>query len=335
MEELRWGVLSTARIARVNVVPAIQSAPRCRVVALASRDGRRGREVADELGVDRAHDSYEALLADPDVDAVYVPLPNHLHAEWSIAAARAGKHVLCEKPLALSAAEAETILEVAAEHGVRVMEAFMYRLHPAWEAVRSIVASGRIGEVVSVQSWFSFFNDDPANIRNVGAFGGGALYDIGCYCINLSRMLFGGEPERVVAAIRRDPATGIDVVTSAILEFERGIATFGCSIRAEDDQRVDIYGSTGRISVPIPFNIPPDLATRIVVASGGDPPVAPDVEVLTFPPADAYAIEAERFAAAVLDGTPLPTPAEDAVANLRVIDAIFAAADRTHVASLG
>ncbi|HEU4673512.1 MAG TPA: Gfo/Idh/MocA family oxidoreductase, partial [Candidatus Limnocylindrales bacterium] len=220
MDELRWGILSTARIGRENVVPAIQAAARCRVVALASRDAERGRAIAADLGIDRVHASYEALLADPDVDAVYIPLPNHLHVEWSIAAARAGKHVLCEKPLALTAADADRALEAADDAGVRLMEAFMYRLHPSWRAVRELVASGRIGELVAVQSWFSFFNDDPANIRNVRAYGGGALYDVGCYCVNLSRMLFGAEPRRVEASIERDPVTGVDVLTSGLLEFD-------------------------------------------------------------------------------------------------------------------
>ena len=203
----------------------------------------------------------------------------------------------------------------------------MYRHHPSWVAARRLVAEGRIGRLVAVQSWFSFFNDDPVNIRNILEAGGGALFDIGCYCVNLSRMLFGAEPVRVQAAIRRDPANGTDVVTSGILEFAEGIADFTCSTRAEDDQRVDIYGTTGRISIEIPFNIPPDRPTRIFISSGGDPPVAPDTETLTFEAADPYAAEADRFAEAVLDGRPVPVPPADAIANLRVIEAIFRAAE--------
>ena len=199
----------------------------------------------------------------------------------------------------------------------------MYRLHPSWEAVREIVASGRIGELRAVQSWFSYFNDDPTNIRNMVEAGGGALFDVGCYSVNLSRMLFGGEPVRVQSSVTRDPVMGIDVSTSGILDFPGGVATFTCSIRAEPDQRVHVYGTHGRISVEIPFNIPPDLATRVFVTSGGDPPVRPDTEVLTFEPADPYAVQAERFATAVLDGGPVPTAPLDAVANLRVIEEIF------------
>lgn len=203
----------------------------------------------------------------------------------------------------------------------------MYRHHPSWVAVRRLVAEGRIGRLMAIQSWFSYFNDDPANIRNILAAGGGALYDIGCYAVNLSRMLFGGEPVRVQAAIRRDAVNGTDVVTSAVLEFADGIADFTCSTRAEDDQRVEIYGTAGRISIEIPFNIPPDRPTRIFVTAGGDPPVAPNTETLTFEAADPYAAEAERFAEAVLDGAPVLVPPADAIANLRVIEAVFRAAD--------
>jgi predicted dehydrogenase len=326
-DELRLGILSTADIARRKAVPGFLKAARCRVVAVGSRDGARARRFADELGIGRVHDSYEALLVDPEVDAVYIPLPNHLHPEWTIAAARAGKHVLCEKPLALTADDAERAAVACREAGVLLMEAFMYRLHPSWLAARRLVAEGRIGRLVAVQSWFSYFNEDPANIRNIAVAGGGALYDIGCYCVNLSRMLFGAEPTRVQASIRRDPATGTDVVTSAILDFPDGTASFTCSTRSEDDQRVEIYGSDGRISIGIPFNIPPDRPTEVHLVAGGDPPVAPHVETFSFPVADPYAVEAEHFAAAVLDGMPVPLPPEDSVANLRVMERVFAAAE--------
>jgi predicted dehydrogenase len=328
MANLRWGILSTADIGRRKVIPGILAADRCKVVAIGSRDVAQARRVADELGIGTAHGSYEALLADPNVDIVYIPLPNHLHAQWTIAAARAGKHVLCEKPLAMDAAQAEQMLEVCAAEGVRLMEAFMYRLHPSWEEVRRLVASGRIGRLSAVQSWFSYANDDPANIRNQLDVGGGALYDIGCYSINLSRMLFGAEPVGVMASMVREPGSGVDVLSSAILEFETGTATFTVSTRLEPDQRVHIYGTEGRISIEIPFNIPPDRPTRIVVTAGGDPPVAPASETITFETADPYAVQAERFAAAILDGLPTPTPPEDAVANMRVIDRVFAAAPR-------
>jgi len=327
MDTLRWGILSTADIARTKVVPGMRKAQRCEIVAIASREAGRAQTVAAELGIPRAHTSYEALLADPQVDAVYIPLPNHLHAEWSIAAAQAGKHVLCEKPLALTADDALRMIEVANAHGIVLMEAFMYRLHPSWQAVAELVTSGEIGRLVSVQSWFSYFNDDATNIRNIREVGGGALFDIGCYSVNLSRLLFDAEPRHVSAALVRDAATGVDVLTSAILAFDSGIATFTCSTRAEDDQRVHVYGTSGRISIGIPFNIPPDRPTEVYVSAGGDPPVAPATRVLTFEVADPYTVEAERFAAAVLDGQPAPVPPNDAVANLRVIERIFEAAE--------
>ena len=327
MRRLRWGVLSTASIGRVKVIPAIQNAPHCEVVAIASRDAGVAASVAESLGIPRAHGSYEALLADPEVEAVYIPLPNHLHAQWTIAAAKAGKHVLCEKPLALTPPDAERMIEVADREGVRLMEAFMYRLHPSWVATRELVAAGRIGRLTAVQSWFSYFNDDPTNIRNIVETGGGALYDIGCYSINLSRMLFGAEPDRVEGMIVRDPATGTDVVTSGMLRFGDGVATFTCSTRAEDDQRVHVYGSAGRISIEIPFNIPPDRPTRIFVAAGGAPPRAPLHPTLTFGAAAPNPGEADAIAAAILEGRPVPVPPSDAVANLRVIEALVAAAE--------
>jgi predicted dehydrogenase len=323
---LRWGVMSTADIATRKVIPGLRRAERSELVAIASRDGERARAVAAELGIARAHGSYEALLDDPGVDAVYIPLPNHLHAEWAVAAARAGKHVLCEKPIALSSADALEIVDACAAAGVVLMEAFMYRLHPSWVVAQDLVASGRIGRLVAVDSWFSYFNDDRANIRNILAFGGGALMDIGCYSVNLSRMLFGAEPDRVSATIRRDPASGVDTLTSGILEFGEGIATFTCATRAEPDQRVDVYGTEGRISIEIPFNIPPDRPTRVFLTAGGDPPVAPATQVIEVATADPYAVEATLFAAAVLDGGPAPIDPMDAVANMRVIERVFASA---------
>ena len=325
---VRWGILSTADIGVRKVIPGIRKAARCEVVAIASRDGEQARAVADQLGIPSAHASYEALLADPGVDAVYIPLPNHMHMDWTIAALRAGKHVLCEKPLAMTADDAQRMVDVARETGLHLMEAFMYRQHPSWVAAMDLVESGRIGTLTAVQSWFSYYNDDATNIRNIVEYGGGALFDIGCYSINLSRMVFGGEPSHIQASVRRDPATGVDALVSAILDFDGGIASFTCAIRSESDQRVHIYGTEGRISIDIPFNIPPDRPTRIRLTAGGDPPVEPDTTVLEFPTTDPYTAEVERFVSAVLDGGPTPVPPEDAVANLRVIDAIFAIAER-------
>jgi predicted dehydrogenase len=325
MDRVRWGVLSTADIARKKVIPGMRRARLVEVVAIASRDEATARRTADELAIPRAHGSYEALLADPEVDAVYIPLPNHLHAEWTIAAVRAGKHVLCEKPLAMTSADAERMGRAADEARVLLMEAFMYRHHPSWVAVVELARAGRIGRLTTVQSWFSYYNDDPTNIRNIAAAGGGALYDIGCYNVSLSRLLFDAEPTDVQAVVTRDADSGTDILTSALLRFGDGLATFTCSTRVETDQRVHIYGTDGRISIDIPFNIPPELPTQVHVVHGGDAPVAPDVETFTFEPADPYGVEVDAFSAAVLEGRPSPVPWSDAVANLRVIERVFAA----------
>jgi predicted dehydrogenase len=325
---LRWGVLSTAKIGRTKVITAMKKAERCEVVGIASRDTNRARQVAEELSIPRHYGSYEDLLADDESDAVYIPLPNHMHARWTTAAARAGKHVLCEKPLAMNADEAQEMADICVAEGVKLSEAFMYRLHPTWVAVRELVASGRIGDLQTVQSWFSYYNDDTSDIRNISEVGGGALYDIGCYNVNLSRMLFGTEPVRVEAFMERDASLGVDVLASGILEFERGVATFTCSTRAERDQRVHVYGTKGHISVGIPFNIPPDVPTKVYLTAGGDPPVNPDTQVLEFKPVDQYTIQAEAFSRAVLDDGPVPLPPEDSVANMRVIDKIFEIGER-------
>jgi predicted dehydrogenase len=322
MDTVRWGVLGTAKIAIEKVIPAIQQAEGCEVVALASRDGGRAATVAGDLGIDRAYGSYEELLGAADVDVVYNPLPNHLHGEWSVAASRAGKHVLCEKPLGRTRDEARAIVDDFAP-GLVLMEAFMYRFHPSWEAVRRLVAED-IGRLRAVHTRFSYFNDDPANIRNRPEFGGGALLDIGCYAVDLSRMLFGAEPTAVAAMVDIDPVTGVDVLSSGLLAFPTGHATFTVSTRGEPDQRVTVLGSDGRVEIEIPFNIPPDRPTRVWCTAGGEPPTDPDTETLTFPAADPYTLQAEAFAGAVREGRPAPLDPEGAVANLAVLDEVRA-----------
>ena len=320
----RWGILSTADIGMKTVTPAIQQAENSRVVAIASRDGGRAARAAAQLDIPTSYGSYEELLADPDIDVVYIPLPNDLHAEWVVNAAEAGKHVLCEKPLALNAAQAEEMAVACAGAGVNLGEAFMYRHHPKWAEVIRLVREGAIGDLLAVQSWFSYYNDDPHNIRNRPENGGGAVMDIGCYNINVSRMLFDDEPTSISATVRRDPTMGIDTLTSAVLEFPGGgQATFTCSIRAEDDQRVHIVGTSGRIDVEIPFNSPPDRQTRIFVTKGGDPPVDPAIETHVFAAANQYTIQAHLFAQAILDDTAAPVPISDAIANMRVIETVL------------
>lgn len=326
---LRIGVLSTARIATTKVIPGIARSARCRVEAISSRSPEAAEAAAGALGIPRAHGSYEALLADEGIDAVYNPLPNHLHATWNLAAIRAGKHVLAEKPFALDAAEAELVFAEAQRHGVRVVEAFMYRTHPTWLEARRLVQAGEIGPLRHIQTYFGYSNLDPANIRNIAEFGGGALYDVGCYAINSARWLFGTEPEVVGATLERTFAGGsfgTDTVTAALLRFPNGSATFACATTLEPGQWVHIMGEQGRIELWIPFNIPPDLPTHLTVTHGGSPPVAPDVRRIEVPATDQYATQADAFAAHVLDGAPPAVSPADTIANLRVIEAVFAAA---------
>lgn len=322
---VRWGIISTADIGMKKVTPAIQGASNSFVAAIASRDAASAADAAKQLGIPKAYDTYEALLADETIDAVYIPLPNDLHAEWTIRAADAGKHILCEKPLAMSSMQAQEMVDACADAGVLLQEAFMYRHHPSWVKAIRLVRSGAIGTVQGVTAAFSYYNDDPSNIRNRTESGGGAVMDIGCYPINVARLVFESEPDSVASVVSRDPQMGIDIVTSAVLGFPGGgQASFTCSTRAEDYQRVQILGTDGRIEVEIPFNIPPDRETRIQVTSGGEPPTNPDTESIVFPPADQYTVQAELFAAAVLSGGPVPVPPADAVANMKVIEAVLA-----------
>ena len=325
MAVVRFGILSTADIGMAKVTPAIQQADNCEVVAIASRALPAAEEAAGELGIPNAHGSYESLLAADNVDAIYIPLPNDLHAEWTFRAAAAGKHILCEKPLAMTAAQAQEMVDACAEAGVKLQEAFMYRHHPTWvEAIR-LVRSGAIGDVQAVHSFFSYFNDDPGNIRNRVENGGGAIMDIGSYNINLSRLVFDSEPSVIDSVVRRDAEMGIDTLTSAVLGFPGGgQSSFTCTTRGEDFQRVHIVGTGGRIEIDIPFNIPPGVDTRISVTAGGEPPLAAATETVVFPPANQYTIQAELFAQSILDDTPVPVDPSDAVANMKVIEQILA-----------
>jgi predicted dehydrogenase len=321
---VRFGVLGCASIAVNKVIPAMQRSSRCEVVAIGSRDAERATATAAQLGIAHAHGSYDAVLADDEVDVVYIPLPNHLHAEWTARAVAAGKHVLCEKPLGLGVAEVEAMIAAADDAGVLLMEAFMYRFHPLWLRTRQLVDDGAIGELSAIQARFSYHNVDPANIRNVADYGGGAVMDIGCYPINVARWFFDGEPTAVAAAVRRDPEFGTDSLTSAVLDFERGQATFLCSTQVEPDQRVHLLGTAGRLEVEIPFNIPPHLPTRVVLTAGGDPPVAPDLTVYEVAAEDPYTAMADAFATAVAEGGPSPLPPADAIGNMAVIERILA-----------
>ena len=245
-DRVRWGVLSTAKIGTQKVIPAMQQGERSTIRAIASRDLAKAREAAAALDVPTAYGSYEELLADPEVDAIYNPLPNHLHVEWSIRALEAGKHVLCEKPVGLDVADAEKLLAASRRHPeLKVMEAFMYRHHPQWQRAKKKIEAGDVGELRTIQSFFSYYNDDPNNVRNQAEIGGGGLMDIGCYPISVSRFIFDAEPLKVVGTIERDPNFGTDRLTSAVMEFEQGTTTFICSTQLSPYQEVLIEGTEG------------------------------------------------------------------------------------------
>jgi predicted dehydrogenase len=326
VSRLRWGVLGVARIATAKVIPAMKQSERSEVTAIASRDLQRAIDASRALAIPKAYGSYEELLADPEIDAVYNPLPNHLHVQWTIRAAEAGKHVLCEKPIALTVAEARRLIDVRDRTGVQIQEAFMVRTHPQWIEARELVRNGRIGTLRSMLGHFSYFNDDPANIRNVPEFGGGGLMDIGCYLINTSRFIFEGEPRRVSGLIDRDPVLGIDRMASMLLDFGTGHLAGTCSTQMVAFQRMQILGTSGRIEIEIPFNAPPDRPCRIVVDSGADP-FGGGADTIEMSVCDQYTIQADLFSAAVLAGRPVPSPLEDAVANMACIEAVFRSAE--------
>lgn len=323
--KVRWGVLGVARIAMKKVIPAMQQGEWSEVVAIASRDREKAEEAATTLGLSRAYASYEALLADPEIDAIYNPLPNHLHVPWTTRAAEAGKHVLCEKPIAMNAAEAQTLVDVRDRTGVHIQEAFMIRVNPQWIRTVDEVRSGRIGELRAVTGVFSYFNDDPANIRNKVEFGGGGLMDIGCYLINTARMIFGREPRRVSGSMDRDPRSATDIVTSLALDFDPGQASGVCSTQMVAAQRVNVFGTRGRIEVEIPFNAPPDRPNRLFIDDGSA--LGQPQETVELPVCNQYTIQGDLFSEAVRGVRPVPYPLEDSILNMRVIDAVFRAAE--------
>ena len=326
VEPVRWGILGAANIAVNKVIPAMRASRLSVPVAIASRDIAKARAAAAALGIPRAYGSYDELIADTDVEAVYNPLPNHLHAPWSIRAAQAGKHVLCEKPIALSAAEARTLLAARNETNVQIAEAFMVRTHPQWQAVERILASGRIGTLRLITGHFSYYRRDPADIRSQVDWGGGALMDIGCYPIFIARWMYGTEPLEVATMMERDPDLRIDRLTSAMMRFPTGQATFTCAGQLGPYQRVHLFGERGRIEVEIPFNAPPDKPCRIFVDDGSKLGDA-SAEAIVIPAVDQFTLQADRFSEAVRGVGALPVSLETSIGNMEVIDALFRSAE--------
>ena len=326
MTKLNWGILSTARIGVNQVGPAINASHHGRVTAVASRALDRAHIAADKLGAEAAYGSYEALLADPAVAVIYNALPNHMHLEWTIKAAEAGKHVLCEKPLGLNTEEAEQMVAARDRTGVRIQEGFMVRTHPQWLRVRDMIADGRIGTLCAIQGYFSYFNDNPDDIRNRLDAGGGGILDIGCYPTTTSRFVMGREPVRVMAEIERDPEMGTDRRTTAILDYGDLQASFTVSTQCVAYQRMQFFGTKGRIEVEIPFNAPNDHPCRLFVDDGSSV-FGAGIGVIEIPTCDQYTVMADAFGKALIDGTPQPIPLEDSVCNMRVLDGLFRSAE--------
>jgi len=325
-DKVKWGVLGVASIAVRRVIPGMQKGTLCEVAAIASRDARKAEEAAHKLGIAKAYGSYEALLADPEIEAIYNPLPNHLHVPWSIKAAEAGKHVLCEKPLSLTVAEAKALLAARDRCGVKIGEAFMVKTHPQWVRTQDLIRHGVIGELRSIVGAFSYFNRDPQNVRNQAEWGGGGLMDIGCYLIMTSRWMFGKEPLRVWGIAEKDPEFGVDRLTSAMMEFPSGHAVFTCSTQMVPYQRVQFLGTKGRIEIEIPFNAPPDRPTRIFIDDGRDV-FGGGIRTETIPVCDQYTSQGDAFSRAIRESGEVPIPLEDAIGNMAVIEAVFRAAE--------
>ena len=324
MKPVRWGILSTALIGTQKVIPAMRKSALIDVAAIASRNLPAAEAAAAACGIAKAYGSYEALLADPAIEVVYNPLPNHLHVPLTLLAVQAGKHVLCEKPMAIASAELEALRPYAPKLHIR--EAFMVRFHPQWIETRDLVRRGAIGALKLIQVPFSYFNDDPANIRNRADIGGGALYDIGCYAVAAGRWFFEAEPLAVSATVDRDPRFGTDRSASGWLDFGAGRQmVFSVSTQSARHQRIELVGSSGRIEIEIPFNAPQDAPVRYRVddasALGGS-----GARVVTVPAADQYLLQAEAFSRAMRSEAPDAAALDDAVCNLRVIEALFASA---------
>tara|TARA_Y100000746_G_scaffold191032_1_gene170985 strand:+ start:1163 stop:2152 length:990 start_codon:yes stop_codon:yes gene_type:complete len=323
MKKLNWGILSTAKIGIEKVIPAMQQGKLSEIVAIASRTHESAREAAKNLKIPKAFGSYQDLLDDTSIDAVYIPLPNHMHVPWTIKALAANKHVLCEKPIALTATEAKELLKETEKFPhLKVMEAFMYRHHPQWIQALELINGGGIGMVKTVHSFFSYYNDDPENIRNMVDIGGGGLMDIGCYCISLARLIFDEEPQRVFGKIEYDPGFETDRICSGILDFVQGTSTFTCSTQLVPYQRVNVFGTKGRIEIEIPFNAPPDKPCKMLFQNNE---IIEEIEIEI---CDQYTIQGDLFSLAVLKNEKVPTPIEDAVENMKVLEAVIQSAEK-------
>lgn len=314
-KRIQWGILGAATIAVEQVIPAMLKSQHCSVMAIASRDRDKAERTAKNFRIPKCYGSYQELLENPTIEAVYIPLPNHLHVKWALKALRAGKHVLVEKPIALSSIEAQKLLEESEKHPkLKAMEAFMYKFHPQWIKAKQLVDTGEIGKLKTVQSSFSFFEDNPKSIVNSKPFGGGSLMDIGCYSISISRYLFGAEPKNAMANIEHHPQFKVDTLASGILEFEEGSSSFFCATQLTENQQVQIFGTDGSITFEIPFNPPKDRPTKIwLVKQDKRTPIGFEI-------CDQYTLQADAFSRAILGDKKVPIGLGDAINNMVVIE---------------
>ncbi|MBI9099453.1 MAG: Gfo/Idh/MocA family oxidoreductase [Spirochaetaceae bacterium] len=324
-KKVKWGVLSTAKIGTKQVIPAMQQGEYSEITAIASRNLTRSKEIAQQLHIPLAYGSYEELLADPSIEAIYIPLPNNFHVQWSIKCMRAGKHVLCEKPIALTVDDVKKLIEVRDKTGMKISEAFMVRSHPQWIKALDLVNSGALGEVKAIQGFFSYFNRDKDNIRNKIEYGGGSLWDIGCYPINTSRFLFNEIPEKVIALIENDPDFKVDRLASVILAFPSGQALFTSATQLSPYQKMTVFGTEKHLEIEIPFNAPKDRPSRIYLndALTGEE----GREMVEIGICDQYTHQGDNFSRAILEGGDVPVTLEDSLINTAVINAIFKSAE--------
>jgi predicted dehydrogenase len=323
-DKIRWGILSTAKIGREKVIPGLQKSNHCQVVAIASRNIEQAKSTAALLNIEKAYGSYEELLSDSEIEAIYIPLPNNMHVEWAIKSLQAGKHVLCEKPIGISAEEAAKLLKVSNDFPqLKIMEAFMYHFHPQWQKVKSIINENGIGDVKTIHSFFSYYNVDPTNIRNKTDANGGTLMDIGCYCISFPRFILDAEPVRALGIMDLDPKMKTDRITSGILDFSNGItSTFTCSTQLMPYQRVHIVGTEGRIEIEIPVNTPINAPTHIWVHTKNNS------QEIIIEPVDQYSLQGDYFSLAILNDSKIQYSLNDAIGNMKVIDAIVESAEK-------
>lgn len=320
MKKIRFGVLGVSNHFYKRIALPLNETDNCEVYAIASREVSKAKVAGEEFGIPVSDLNYEELINHDEVDAIYIPQPNHLHAEWTIKALEAGKPVLCEKPLAMDAQEANQMADVSKRLNIPLMEGFMYRFHPLWQHIRNLIRTNQIGQINSVHTIFTYNNPSSSNIRNIKEFGGGALMDIGCYAISVPRFLFGSEPDKVMATMEEHPEFGTDMHTTALMQFGSANASFFVSTASEPFQKVEIIGTAGTITVHVPFNTYVDTPSTITVSTGQG---AREVE---FPICDPYGLMFDAFSSALIDQKPVPVPIEDAINNMKVIDAVVKSA---------